>query len=211
MRGGGIRVLRTIIARRAGFCFGVRRAVEAARSAAPAYTLGPVIHNPRVVAELAALGVLSADTPEAIPEGARAVVRSHGVGRDTLSRLEKRARPGLRRHLPVCGAHSRYGPRGRIGRPAADRRWRRTPSGSGRDSRLDELSKLRRGRRSRRHALPAMERALVVSQTTFIAERFESVCAAIRARVREAQVRKTICPATRDRQQEAVRWRKAPT
>ena len=65
---------------------------EAARSAAPAWTLGPVIHNPRVVAELAELGVVSADAPEDIPAGAVAVVRSHGVDRETLSRLHTRAR-----------------------------------------------------------------------------------------------------------------------
>ena len=57
-----------ILAKSAGFCFGVRRAVEAARSAAPAWTLGPVIHNPRVVAELAEMGVVSADAPEDIPK-----------------------------------------------------------------------------------------------------------------------------------------------
>ena len=81
-----------IVAKHAGFCFGVRRAVEAAREAAPAWTLGPVIHNPRVVRELADMGVVSADAPEDIPEGAVAVVRSHGVGRETLSRLRARAR-----------------------------------------------------------------------------------------------------------------------
>ena len=73
-----------IVAKHAGFCFGVRRAVEAARKAAPAWTLGPVIHNPRVVKELADMGVVSADAPEDIPEGAVAVVRSHGVGQETL-------------------------------------------------------------------------------------------------------------------------------
>ena len=93
-----------IVAKHAGFCFGVRRAVEAAREAAPAWTLGPVIHNPRVVRELADMGVVSADAPEDIPEGAVAVVRSHGVGRETLSRLRARA-GGVRRHLSLRHAH----------------------------------------------------------------------------------------------------------
>ena len=91
-----------IVAKHSGFCFGVRRAVEAAKSAAPAWTLGPVIHNPRVVAELAELGVVSADAPEDIPAGAVAVVRSHGVGRETLSRLHTRAREAVSyTHLDV--------------------------------------------------------------------------------------------------------------
>ena len=41
-----------ILASHAGFCFGVRRAVETAAAAAPAITLGPIIHNPQMVAEL---------------------------------------------------------------------------------------------------------------------------------------------------------------
>ena len=70
-----------ILAKHAGFCFGVRRAVETAERAAPAITLGPIIHNPQVVRRLESLGIRSADRPEDIPEGARAVIRSHGVSR----------------------------------------------------------------------------------------------------------------------------------
>ena len=205
MRGGGIRVLRTIIARRAGFCFGVRRAVEAARSAAPAYTLGPVIHNPRVVDELAALGVVSAETPEDIPLGARAVVRSHGVGRGTLARLQRRAGEICDATCPfVARIHDMAREAEAAGLPLIVVGEERHPEVEGIRgwtsaqswAVADEAAAL---------ALPQMEGALVVSQTTFIEERFERVCAAIRARVRQPQIRKTICPATRERQQEAVR------
>ena len=57
--------------------------------------------------------------------------------------------------------------------------------------------------------LPKMERALVVSQTTCILERFERVCAAMQERVRDMEIRKTICPATRERQEEAVQLAKS--
>ena len=50
-----------IVAKHAGFCFGVRRAVDTAAAAAPAYTLGPIIHNPQMVAELERSGVVSVD------------------------------------------------------------------------------------------------------------------------------------------------------
>ena len=67
-----------IVARHAGFCFGVRRAVDTAAAAAPAYTLGPIIHNPQMVAELQRGGVvlsarfhLAADDPEAIAARSR--------------------------------------------------------------------------------------------------------------------------------------------
>ena len=73
-----------IIAKTAGFCFGVNRALKMAESAlenksAPLYSLGPLIHNPRVVSELAAKGIQIANDIDEIPNG-RVVIRSHGVG-----------------------------------------------------------------------------------------------------------------------------------
>ena len=79
-----------IVARHAGFCFGVRRAVDTAAAAAPAYTLGPIIHNPQMVSALEARGVVSVDAPEAVSAGDRVVIRSHGVGRKTVEALSAR-------------------------------------------------------------------------------------------------------------------------
>ena len=76
-----------IVARHAGFCFGVRRAVDTAAAAAPAYTLGPIIHNPQMVAELQRGGVVSVDSPQAVSAGDRVVIRSHGVGRSVAEAL----------------------------------------------------------------------------------------------------------------------------
>ena len=193
------------MAKHAGFCFGVRRAVEAASRAAPAWTLGPVIHNPRVVAELAEKGVLSADAPEDIPEGAVAVVRSHGVGRQTLSRLRARARE-------VCDATCPFVKR--IHAMAQEAEARKIPLIVVGEEHHPEVEGIRGWTAGESYAvadetavnaLPEMERALVVSQTTFISERFERVCAALQKRVRTMEIRKTICPATRERQEEAVR------
>ena len=59
-------IARVILANHAGFCFGVRRAVETAERSAPAMTLGPIIHNPQVVASLAEIGVHSVEGPDEI-------------------------------------------------------------------------------------------------------------------------------------------------
>ena len=88
-----------ILASHAGFCFGVRRAVQAAEKAAPAVTLGPIIHNPQVVSRLESLGVRSVERVEEIPSGARAIIRSHGVSREVMDALNERG-------LTVSGAHS---------------------------------------------------------------------------------------------------------
>ena len=79
------------VARTAGFCFGVRRAVEmVAREAAAgsgAVTLGPIIHNRHVVEEFAAQGVRPVETPGDAPEGGTVIIRSHGVGADVIEKL----------------------------------------------------------------------------------------------------------------------------
>ena len=70
------------VADKAGACYGVQRALELARAAAdgpgPAHTLGPLIHNPTVVAQLRERGVGVADEVSQIEKGIM-VVRSHGV------------------------------------------------------------------------------------------------------------------------------------
>ena len=85
-----VSIAAVILAKHAGFCFGVRRAVETAQASAPAITLGPIIHNPQVVASLAEMGVMSASSPEDIPVGQRAVIRSHGVDKKTFEALDSR-------------------------------------------------------------------------------------------------------------------------
>ena len=60
-------------------------------------------------------------------------------------------------------------------------------------------------------ALPKMERALVVSQTTCILERFERVCAAMQERVRDMEIRKTICPLRASGRRKPSNWQRAWT
>ncbi len=82
------------LAETAGFCFGVRRAVDIAeklgRDGVAACTLGPIIHNTHVVDYLTELGVPSVDSVSEIPEGALAVIRSHGVPSTVYSELEEK-------------------------------------------------------------------------------------------------------------------------
>ncbi|MCK5681883.1 4-hydroxy-3-methylbut-2-enyl diphosphate reductase, partial [bacterium] len=83
------------IADTAGFCFGVKRAVDLANKAPKKYpdchicTLGPIIHNPQVVDQLSAIGVKPADL-NCTPEPGVAIIRSHGITRELEQRLELR-------------------------------------------------------------------------------------------------------------------------
>jgi 4-hydroxy-3-methylbut-2-enyl diphosphate reductase len=83
------------VAQSAGFCFGVKRAVELANREAEQegclYTYGPIIHNDEVVRELEAKGVKavrSMDELLSLPRG-RVIIRSHGVSRAVLRQIEE--------------------------------------------------------------------------------------------------------------------------
>ena len=82
------------VAKSAGFCFGVNRAVELVEQEAKAgkqvYTLGPIIHNRHAVAHFEQMGVKVAQMPEEIPEGSTVIIRSHGISRSMYERLQGR-------------------------------------------------------------------------------------------------------------------------
>ena len=82
------------VAKSAGFCFGVSRAVELVEQAAGAgkqvATLGPIIHNRHVVDKFRRMGVRVIDTPEQAQPGETIIIRSHGVSRAVYERLQER-------------------------------------------------------------------------------------------------------------------------
>ena len=85
--------MRVVVAKTAGFCYGVKRAVEMAKEAAqkgPCVMLGPVIHNRTVIEELRRLGAAVMDSPEEVPEGAVVILRSHGEGKRVYDVLEEK-------------------------------------------------------------------------------------------------------------------------
>ena len=86
--------MRVELAKSAGFCYGVRRAVELAEQAAaagePCVMLGHIIHNSSVIAALEARGVRVIERPEDAPAGAAVIIRSHGEGRGAYEALEAR-------------------------------------------------------------------------------------------------------------------------
>ncbi len=82
------------VAKSAGFCFGVSRAVEtvekAADSGSRVVTLGPIIHNRHVVEKFDRLGVSVIQSPEEAQPGMTVIIRSHGVTRAVCQALESR-------------------------------------------------------------------------------------------------------------------------
>ena len=76
------------VAKTAGFCFGVSRAIAMTREhAAGAYAIGQVIHNAAVIAELEALGMRTVSSADEIPDGTTAIIRAHGECRGVYDAL----------------------------------------------------------------------------------------------------------------------------
>ena len=86
--------MQILVVEKAGFCFGVKRAIKLAfesaqKSKEKVYTLGPLIHNPQVVEELKKEGVEVIEDIKKIKKGVL-VIRSHGVHPKVLEKVKKR-------------------------------------------------------------------------------------------------------------------------
>jgi 4-hydroxy-3-methylbut-2-en-1-yl diphosphate reductase len=88
------------IAKSAGFCFGVRRAIDLATKTVgkkkKIYTLGPLIHNPQEVKRLESKGIRPVQNPEKL-KNVTLILRTHGIPSDLRKKLE-------RKHLTLVDA-----------------------------------------------------------------------------------------------------------
>lgn len=199
--------MKLTIGEHAGFCFGVRRAVDkafdCAAQALPCVTLGPLIHNPQEVERLEAAGVRSVQTLDEVQPGQTVIIRSHGVTPQVYAQCEARGIPVIDCTCPhVAHIHQlvkEYSKDGGaviiVGEPEHPEIIGIAGWAHG------DVFILPTRESAMKAQLPG--RALVVAQTTLRRDRFEDVLAVIRSRVSELTVRMTICAATGQRQQEA--------
>src|SRR4026209_357233 len=82
------------IAKRTGFCYGVREAIDKAKEASAAgkatHTLGQVVHNEGVVRDLQDLGIQTVESLDDVDHGAAVVIRAHGVRPEVMERANER-------------------------------------------------------------------------------------------------------------------------
>ena len=199
--------MKLTIGEHAGFCFGVRRAVDKAFDCAkqqlPCVTLGPLIHNPQEVGRLERAGVRSVDSLEDVAPGQTVIIRSHGVTPQVYAQCETRGIPVIDCTCPhVAHIHQlvrEYSQDGSaviiVGEPEHPEIVGIAGWAHG------SVFILPTPESAREAKLP--DRAIVVAQTTLRRDRFEAVLAVVREKVRDLTVRMTICAATSKRQQEA--------
>ena len=203
--------MRVTLAKSAGFCCGVRRAVELAEQAAaegPVYMLGPIIHNSHVIASLKEKGAVCVESVEEVPEGATAILRSHGEARQVHEAL---ARKGARVIDATCPNVSH------IHRIVADAEERgRTPVIIGTPSHPEvrAIAGWCRGAKVFSGAEELLQwlgknqefchkPLTFVSQTTSIREVWEKCMENVKKECTNAEIFDTICKATAKRQSEA--------
>lgn len=199
--------MQILAAENIGFCFGVERAIELARKAAKGrervYTYGELIHNLSVIEELTGEGIIPAERLEDIPNGATVVIRSHGVTPEELARCNELGLevidatcPFVKKIHDIVARHSVQGYAvvifGASGHPEVRGIAGWSAGGAHVVKDVDEAM-----------ALPFMEKACLVSQTTAEAGAFDAAADAVRSRCGELLCFNTICQTTRQRQIEA--------
>lgn len=207
--------MKILTAQNIGFCFGVERAMEMARAAAgdgPVYTYGELIHNGAVIEKLEEEGIHVARTLLEIPIGTHVVIRSHGLSPEDRAALETRAGTVTDATCPfVSRIHRIVEEQAAAGCPilifgAADHPEVRGIAGHAQGTAVHILQSIEEA-----EALPPMELACLVSQTTAQKQDFEAAAAILRAKINDFRYYFTICPSTCQRQEEAARLSKKCT
>lgn len=205
--------MEVILAKSAGFCFGVKRAVEQVyeqiNTKEPIYTYGPIIHNEEVVRDLEQKGVQvieSADEVDVLSKGTL-VIRSHGVSKQVYERLSDShlnivdaTCPFVKRIHNIVAKESAFGIQiviiGDEGHPEVEgiRGWSETPAIIvGSRSEAENIS------------IENGKKICIVSQTTYSYNKFQELVEIFLQKGYDITVVNTICSATEERQTEAAR------
>ena len=199
--------MRLYIAKSAGFCFGVKRAMEMALRAAKKnsgqiYTLGPLIHNPQAVDHLKSLGIKVRNRVEKIPRGT-VIFRSHGVSMGELKKAkEKRLHiidatcPIVKRAQFFANYLQRQGYNLLIVGEAHHPEVEAIRSYLEEGVVVDDVKRV--------ETLGPWEKLGVIAQTTQSVSLFKEIIAACLERAKEVRVFNTICHSTMIRQKEAL-------
>ena len=196
-----------LLAKSAGFCFGVTRATKMAFAASAEYgrlcPLGPVIHSPQLVAKLAEQGVEVVDDVEGLPPGA-VIIRSHGVSALEMQRIVDRGLtvvdatcPFVKKAQKDAACLSREGYTvvivGEADHPEVRGIVSYADSGP-----VHVVADARQAQ-----ALPRFDKIGVIAQTTQSHENLQEIVALFLKSCTELRVFNTICDATKVRQDEA--------
>ena len=199
-----------ILAKSAGFCFGVKRAVDTVYEQSErknVYTFGPIIHNEEVVKDLEKKGVKvinSLKELENVKEGT-IIIRSHGVSKNVYDELQQHGLeivdatcPFVLKIHKIVKEESEKGKQiviiGNENHPEVEgiKGWSKTP-----------VTIVDTEEKARNIVLNHEQEVCIVSQTTFNYNKFKELVEIISEKGYNIIIRNTICNATEERQTEA--------
>lgn len=201
------------LAKSAGFCFGVSRAVglveKLMADGEKVCMLGPLIHNPTFVADLVRRGAVVINDPAEAPDDAYVVIRSHGVGPEVYDRIKSLGLrccdatcPNVARIHNIAEQAARSGTPVLIGGDPAHPEVEGIRGYAGDETyvfrNLEELKKI-----AALHPEIAKKSLIAVAQTTFNAAEWDKCREFIEKEYTNSNIFDTICSATSIRQQEA--------
>ena len=200
------------LAKTAGFCFGVQRAVDTVyrqieEGGGPIYTYGPIVHNEMVVRELEEKGVRVLNTKEelcALTKGT-VIIRAHGVGKHIYDLLEKKGILLVDATCPFVRKIHRIAQREELaGRKILIVGNAEHPEVEGIRGWCEKTSYVvESAAEAQNFSAPLTEKLCIVSQTTFNYNKFEDLVEIISKKGYDIIVLNTICSATEERQTEA--------
>ena len=200
------------LAKTAGFCMGVRRAVDRVLEIARTekgryiYTYGPLIHNPQTIELLKSRGIMAVESIDEIPdkENAVLVIRAHGIAPSERKKIRSSGVKIIDATCPkvgyVQGIIKKHAARdytviivGDSRHPEVDGLWGYTQGRGIIVSTMEDAEKT-----------PRLEKVCVVAQTTQETEQFERIVQILREKYPEAVIFNTICSSTEERQSEII-------
>ncbi|MCI5492820.1 MAG: 4-hydroxy-3-methylbut-2-enyl diphosphate reductase [Lachnospiraceae bacterium] len=203
------------VAKSAGFCFGVKRAVDTvyeqiAKENGRIYTYGPIIHNEEVVKDLEAKGVTVIEEGASLTDYERGtvIIRSHGVAEEIYTGLKEQGFEVVDATCPFVLKIHRYV------REYSEKDYHIVIIGNPTHPEVEGIrgwcdpkrtTVLQSEEEAGKLALKPGEKVCVVSQTTFNYNKFQDLVEIIKKKGYDIIVLNTICNATEERQSEAAR------
>ncbi len=204
-------VLQVTVASSAGFCPGVRRAINMANDIVekscdrPVVMLGAIVHNEHVIADFQKRGVTIAYHPDEVPDNALVIIRAHGVAPNVIEDLKRKgcdvmdgtcpfvikvqqiAADAARRGdgVIITGAANHPEVIGVIGHAFPEKPVLIETPEEAEQAKFDERS------------------WVLVSQTTFSAEKWQYICKKVKNKIANLTIFDTICNTTAQRQSDA--------
>lgn len=197
-----------ILADKAGFCFGVKRAVEMTEKELSTinekvYSLGPLIHNPQMVKTFEKKGLMTVDEVDNISnqDNSKVVIRSHGVSREVVDKIKERNLDILDSTCPyVKSIHKKVEDYSNQGYNIVIIGDKSHPEVIGINGWCNNKAFIINSEDEALN-LPKMNKVCVVSQTTNTQEKFKTLTEIVKEKGEEVKIFNTICNATNERQE----------